>query len=320
MFLPSPDAGEGSGVRSFNPDKSNKDFIMTNFIRTQVRSICKKFIITHEQKSHDIISAMKLVIIDIDGVIIRGNEPVENAAESIQWLKENGFMVKYLTNNATQVQQVFADRLKAAGVDAVPDDIMTSSIATARYLKQKSPNGANVLVVGGDGLRLALIDAGFTVVEFDDSTKADYVTVGQDLKFDFQRLERAQHEIWVNKAELIATNYDPIWPVENGGVRPGGGVIVRAIEACTLKKALIIGKPETTTLEMMLDEYSFKPQNAVMIGDNLDTDILAGKRAGVRTVFVLTGIHNREDLKRVDEKNYPDYVIEDLSELKNCLL
>jgi 4-nitrophenyl phosphatase len=262
---------------------------------------------------------MKLVILDIDGVIYRGKEPVEKAAESIQWLKDNGFMVKYLTNNATQVQQVFADRLKAAGVEANPYDIMTSSIATARYLKQKSPNGANVLVVGGDGLRLALIDAGFNVVEFDDSTKADYVTVGQDLNFTFQRLERAQHEIWVNKAEFIATNYDPIWPVENGGVRPGGGVIVRAIEACTLKKALIIGKPETTTLEMMLEEYNVKKQDAIMIGDNLDTDILAGKRAGVPTVFVLTGIHTKENLKNVDESGYPDYVIEDLSELKNCL-
>lgn len=260
-----------------------------------------------------------MVIFDIDGVIIRGTDPVEKAAESIAWLQENGFMVKYLTNNATQVQQVFADRLKAAGVDALPDDIMTSSIATARYLKQKSPNGGKVLVVGGDGLRFALIDSGFTVVEFDDSTKVDYVAVGQDLNFTYKRLERAQHEIWANKAEFIATNYDPIWPVENGGVRPGGGVIVRAIEACTLKKALIIGKPQTTSLDMMLDECNIKPEDAVMVGDNLDTDILAAKRAGVRAIFVLTGIHQKEDLENIDEKGYPDFVIEDLSELKNCL-
>lgn len=262
---------------------------------------------------------MKLAIFDIDGVLIRGESVIPHAAEAVKMLKDKGILVKYLTNNSTQVQEVFASMLSGFGIETNPEDIMTSSIATASYLKEVSPDGGRILVMGEKGIVLAIKDAGFDVIEFSDTTPVDYVVVGMDRKFNYDRLSRAQHEICSNGAEFIATNYDPIYPVENGKIKPGGGIMVRALEACTLQDAKVIGKPETTSVEIILKNNGIEPHDAMIVGDNLETDILAGNRANITTVFVLTGIHTNDDLAGVDKNGAPDYVIKDLSSLDSCL-
>jgi 4-nitrophenyl phosphatase len=262
---------------------------------------------------------MKLVIFDMDGVLIRGKEAVEHAPEAVRLLQNEGFLVRYLTNNSTQTPETYANRLEKVGITAKPSEIMTSSIATARYLKEKSPNGGKVLVVGGEGLVKALQDEGFTVVDYGDPSAVDFVTAGMDRNFTYDRLARAQHEILVNKAEFIATNYDCIFPVENGGVKPGGGVIVRALEVCTYQKALVIGKPEPTSILFILGECGIDPSDTAIVGDNLDTDIQAGIRAGIRSIFVLTGIHSMKDIEHLDRERAPDYILKDLSTLMECL-
>ncbi|MFH1515574.1 MAG: HAD-IIA family hydrolase [bacterium] len=262
---------------------------------------------------------MKLAIFDIDGVLIRGKSAISHAADTIKMLKDKGILVQYLTNNSTQVREVFASRLRAIGIEASPEDVMTSSIASASYLKDISPEGGRILVVGEEGIVLALRDAGFDVVDYKDSQPVNFVVVGMDRQFTYDKLARAQHEIYSNKAGFIATNYDPVFPVENGGIKPGGGIMVRALEACTFQDAKVIGKPETTSIEIILKNHGIESTDAMIIGDNLETDILAGKRASLRTVFVLTGIHTNEDLVKVDKNGVPDYVIKDLSSLVDCL-
>ena len=262
---------------------------------------------------------MKLVIFDIDGVIMRGKQAVPCAADTIRKLQNSGKIAAFLTNNSTQIQSVFSDRLHNIGIDVEPEDVMTSSIATADYIKSKSPDGARVLVVGETGIIKAMQDNGIEVVDYDDPETVDYVVVGMDRKFTYEKLARAQREILYGGAEFIATNCDVIFPIEDGKVRPGGGVMVRAIEACTNVTAKVIGKPETTSIDLMLKKYGVSEDESAIVGDNLDTDILAGKRAGIRTVFVLTGIHTMDDLKERGEEHIPDYVIKDLSCLEECL-
>jgi 4-nitrophenyl phosphatase len=262
---------------------------------------------------------MKLVIFDMDGVLIRGKEPVEHAPEAVRLLQNEGFLLRYMTNNSSETPETYAKRLEKVGIKAKPSEIMSSSIATARYLKQKSPTGGKVLVVGEEGLTNALLDEGFTIVDFDDPSAVEFVTVGMDRDFNYDRLARAQYEIYVNKAEFIATNYDCVFPVENGGVKPGGGVIARALEVCTFQKALVIGKPSPTSILLILEECGIDPSDTAIVGDNLDTDIPAGISAGIRSIFVLTGIHGMKDIEKLDQDRTPDFIIKDLSTLMECL-
>jgi len=262
---------------------------------------------------------MKLVIFDIDGVLLRGLQALPHAADSVKKLREHCVVVSFLTNNSSSAPEVYAQRLINASIDANPDEIMTSAIATVLYLRKLSPEGARILVVGEEGITSAMSDAGFTIIDYDNPSSVDYVVVGMDRGFNYEKLARAQSEIWFNKAILIGTNNDPIYPIENGGIRPGGGTMIAALEACTRQKALIIGKPETITIDLILEKYKVEKDEAMIVGDNLDTDILAGKRAGIATAFVLTGIHTENDLRNAPSDRIPDFILRNLSTLDQCL-
>lgn len=262
---------------------------------------------------------MKLIIFDIDGVLLRGFQALPFAVETMRKLRKDGYLIAFLTNNSSNAPEVYAERLNNAGIEALADEIMSSAIATALYLKKESPHGAKILVLGEEGITKALTDAGFEIIDYDNHIPVDYVVVGMDRGFNYQKLFRAQQEIWFNGAKLIATNRDPIYPTENGGVRPGGGVMVTAIEVCTNQKAVLVGKPETMTIDLILEKFSVDKSEAMIVGDNLDTDISAGRRAGILSVFVLTGIHTRDDLKNAPEDKIPDFIIRDLSSIAECL-
>jgi len=262
---------------------------------------------------------LKLIIFDIDGVLLRGLKALPHAADVVSRLRRDGHLISFLTNNSTRTPETYAERLINAGIQASPDEIMTSAIATAGYLKNLSPRGTRVLVVGEKGIIEALTDSGFNVIDYSDKEPVEYVVVGMDRGFNYERLARAQYEIWTNGAKLIGTNYDTIFPVEGEGVRPGGGVMVLALEACTRQKATIIGKPEPITLEIILDRYNVGRSEAMIVGDNLDTDILAGKRAGTATAFVLTGIHSEKDLAALPPDRIPDFILKNLSALPECV-
>ena len=262
---------------------------------------------------------MRLVIFDIDGVLLRGLIALPHAADSVRKLREHGIIVSFLTNNSSSAPEVYAQRLIDAGIEASPDEIMTSAIATALYLKKQSPDGAKILVLGEEGITSAMTDAGFTIVGYDNSSPVEYVVVGMDRQFNYEKLARAQSEIWFNKAKLIGTNNDPIYPIENGGIRPGGGTMIAALEACARQKALIIGKPQTITIDLILEKHKIDRDEAMIVGDNIDTDILAGKRFGIVTAFVLTGIHTEDDLMNAPSDRIPDFILRDLSTLDQCL-
>jgi 4-nitrophenyl phosphatase len=266
-----------------------------------------------------------VVVFDLDGVLYRGADPVPGAADALARLRARGARVFFLTNNSTQTRADFVAKLTGMGMPCAEDEVMTSAYATAVYLTRvQNAAGKSALVIGGDGLRTELTRAGLTVLHPDDwdpedanAPAVDYVVVGLDRGFTYQRLHRAQQAV-LRGAAFVATNRDGQFPVEGGRVTPGAGSVVAAIAAAADKEPLTIGKPETGGLEAILAASGAAPADALMVGDRLDTDIWCGNRLGVPSALVLTGITSAErarELVAARPEWAPTYTLNDLTEL-----
>ncbi len=259
--------------------------------------------------------SVKLVILDIDGVVIRGKTPIPEAIEGIKFLKENNCRVVYLTNNSTRPRQRVLELLDNMGINVSVSDIFTSSYLTALYLSKEISKDSRIFILGEEGIVLELLEAGFrNIIWTNYDPPVDYVVVGMDRNFTFQKLTCAQHAI-MSGAKFIATNTDVTFPVENG-VIPGGGSIVKAVETASGIKPVVIGKPETLGLRLMLEQLgNVDPEEALFVGDRIETDLIAGKKLGCKTGIVTSGISKRDDLERLPEKLKPDFWGENLLDL-----
>ncbi|MDD2485423.1 MAG: HAD-IIA family hydrolase [bacterium] len=257
---------------------------------------------------------IKLYIFDLDGVVYRGSEPVNGAVETIGSLQEDGNKVYFLTNNATMNRQSFVNKLGRIGIHTTADCVMTSAYATALYLARSHP-GSRVMVIGEEGLRHELSGVGMKISYAPDKT--DFVVAGLDKSFTYKKLTQA-HRAINRGAVFIATNRDNTYPVE-GETIPGGGAVVTAIEASTGKTPIVIGKPESFALTLIMEITGITPAETITIGDRVDTDIIGGNRAGVQTVLVLSGVTTADEAALLDGENRPDIIIKDLSELRNNL-
>ncbi|MDX1934575.1 MAG: HAD-IIA family hydrolase [Capsulimonadales bacterium] len=262
----------------------------------------------------------RVFIFDLDGVLYRGETAVPHAAEALSALRQRTPAVRlfFLTNNSTQPRRVFAEKMARLGMPATEDEIVTSASATALYIASQGDAGKTALVVGGDGIIDELTRIGMTVRSAGEpevsGERIDYVVVGLDRSFRYEALFRAQQAI-LNGAVFLATNRDGQYPVE-GGLIPGAGAMVAAIEACADVRPIVIGKPETLGLRMILDMAGATPPEAVMIGDRLDTDIACGNRLGMPTVLVLTGVTTPErvlDTSLLPAEMRPGRILTDLS-------
>lgn len=253
-----------------------------------------------------------LIIIDLDGVVYRGKKVIPGAAGIIAKLRERGHRLHFLTNNSSLTREGFSRRLNFMGIKCRKEEIMSSGYATVCFLKRRGLKG-KVFVVGGDGLSREMKKAGFKVVSKNSFQKIDYVAVGMDRHFTYRDLYISQQAI-LKGALFLATNADPAYPVENG-VQPGAGAMVSAISTATQTKPILIGKPNLFILKEILRENRTSGKEAIIVGDRLDSDILLGRRAGIRTVLVLTGITSPSDLAGLTRKKRPDYIIKNVSEL-----
>jgi len=258
-----------------------------------------------------------ILIFDLDGVVYRGAQPVPTAVESINRLGLLGHRIYYLTNNSSQTRESYRQKLADLGICTDVEHIMTSAYATALVLKAERPEGAWVYVVGQEGIRQELTDSGFRLTDPKRGDPADYVVVGIDRQFTYRKLTYAQHAI-LKGACFIATNTDATFPAENT-LMPGAGTIVAAIETATSVAPRVIGKPETTTIALILKACQGRPEEAVMIGDRLDTDVLVGRKAGLKTVLVMTGVTSWEELRSAPPEMQPDVVLERLDQLEGWL-
>ncbi|NOX63368.1 MAG: HAD family hydrolase [Chloroflexi bacterium] len=248
-------------------------------------------------------------LIDMDGVIYRGAEPLPAAAEFIRILQSEQIPFLFLTNNAIRTHAQYVTRLAEMDIHVGEDAIFTSPDAAKAYLLAHHPPPARALVVGGDGIHQAVAQAGYE--ETARAEEADIVVVG--LAFDITYAQLAEAALAIRRGcPWIATNPDRTLPSERGQL-PGAGAVLAFLEAATDRKPIIVGKPETPIFEQALAKLGAKAEDAIMVGDRLETDILGGHRAGLRTLCVLTGAATRDQAENYTPR--PDFIIEDLRDL-----
>ena len=254
---------------------------------------------------------LRLVILDLDGVVYRGDRPVEGAAELAGRLHQAGLVVRYATNNSMSTRSDYGERLRAMGIAADATEIVTSTSATIAHLRRHEPRVRTVLAVGADGMVEELRSAGYEVFRAADaaSRPVDAVLVGLDPDFDDWRLAAAAQEVRAG-ARFIATNADARYPTPTGFL-PGAGAVVAAIRDATGVEPLVIGKPEPAMFQAILEETGVGASEALVIGDNPDSDIRAAHRSGIESVLVLTGVTLPDALDTLSGDRAPDHVVAD---------
>ncbi len=260
---------------------------------------------------------IKAYVFDLDGVIYRGWELQETAKETLAELERRGAAIFAYTNNAMRTRRSYVDKLNKLGITQFHvDRVMTSAYATALYLKEKGAVGKSVYMIAGDGLYEELTAVGMKVYRGTEGEEVpvDYVIVGADKDFNYGKLARAQHGI-LGGAEFIATNTDPTYPLENGTLNPGGGSLVAAVKTASGTEPYVIGKPYTYAFEKILSIAGAAPDEAMMVGDRLDTDIAVANRAGAYSGLVLTGVTTLEEAEKATGELVPTKILRRLSDL-----
>ncbi|MDH4180237.1 MAG: HAD-IIA family hydrolase, partial [Armatimonadota bacterium] len=219
---------------------------------------------------------IKAVILDLDGVIYRGQTAIPGARETAAWLRQNSYQVYYFTNNSTKTRESYVELLAGYGIAADVEHIVTSASLTAHHFSENGLLPATALVVGEGGLAEELRGIGVRVVRQRGKRPIDFVVVGMDRKFTYRKLHEAQQAIR-SGAKFIATNLDATYPVEDN-VIPGGGSIVVAVATAAQQEPLLIGKPSARAGELITHHAGVEPNQALMVGDRLETDIEMGRR------------------------------------------
>lgn len=255
-------------------------------------------------------------VFDLDGVIYRGEETQPQARETILTLRDQDHNVRFFTNNSGLTRESYSEKLARHGIPTPVEHIMTSAYATALYFTENNAIGKTVYKIGEDGVTRELEAIGMKLISGGDEPDAgiDYVVVGIDRQFSYDKLARAQAAI-LSGARFIATNEDLTYPAEGGRVVPGNGSLVAAVRAATSVEPLVIGKPETYALEKILQMTSAQRECAYMVGDNLATDVAVGNRAGIHSVLVLGGLTSRQEAESATGVRKPETTIETLGDL-----
>ncbi len=273
-----------------------------------------------------------LLLVDLDGVVYLGAEPVPGVAAVLAARAASGDDIVYVTNNSMWYRADYVTRLEGMGAPVSPDRIVSSARATALYLRDLQPPVRTALVVGGAGLIHEIRDVGIGVVASGDAAdrwtangrdaaaatgRVDAVVVGLDLDFSYARLACAAAAIRAG-ARFVATNRDPIYPTEMG-LTPGAGSIVAAVETASGQTPVSMGKPGPLLLQVAARAVEGDVTEAVMIGDSLVTDVPAARAVGARSVLMLTGITTRAQLAALAAADRPTEIAADAAELAAAL-
>ncbi len=245
-------------------------------------------------------------ICDMDGVLYHGQRLLENTKEFVDWLQKNNKKYLFLTNSSERSPRELREKLLRLGIDVGEEHFMTSAIATASFLASQRV-GNRVYVIGEAGLYQALYNAGFSV----DDNNPDYVVVGETRSYNYEKIETAIHLV-LGGAKLIGTNPDLTGPTEKG-IAPACKALIAPIELATKRTAYFVGKPNPLMMRHSLKKLQCRREEAVVIGDRMDTDVIAGIEAEIETVLVLSGITSRNDLEQFAYK--PNYVLNNVGEI-----
>ncbi len=247
------------------------------------------------------------IISDMDGVIYRGKQAVPGAAEFIDRLRARGVGFVFLTNNSEQTPLDLVRKLDGLGFTGLTEqNFITSAMATATFLHSQRPHGT-AYVIGGGALSAELYKVGYSITDSDP----DYVVVGKTAGFAFPQLRKAAKLI-DNGARFIGTNPDMVDPVE-GGTEPAAGVLLASIEAATGMKPYVVGKPNSLMMIYAREMLGVAAGDCVMIGDRMDTDVVGGLEAGMRTCLVLSGVSDAQTVNRFPYR--PTFVYDSVADI-----
>jgi len=256
-------------------------------------------------------------IFDLDGTVYRSDQLIPGADSVIRLLRENKRKVVFLSNKPLQTREDYAAKLTQLGIPTQSEEVINSTFVMTNYLKKIAPQ-ARLFVVGEPPFIEELKRAGFKIT--DEPKEIEYVVVAFDRTFDYQKLNVAFQAIKLG-AHFVATNPDQTCPVEGGEIPDCAGMIA-AIEAVTEKKVeVIVGKPSPIMIQAVLDVLGLRPEDCILIGDRLETDIRMGKESGIATGIVLTGVTNEKMLKESKHTSIqPDFVFQSIADIENLLI
>lgn len=251
------------------------------------------------------------LVIDMDGVLWHGDTPLPGFADFFKILRQREINIVLATNNNTQTPTGFAEKVRRLGAAVSPDEVLTASVATVRYLKTHFPLGSRVYVIAEAPFKGLITDAGFVLADRDVVT----VIAAMDRALTYEMLKRATLLIRAG-AEFVGPNPDRTYPAEEG-LLPGSGTILAALVASTDRQPVIIGKPERWIFEMALERMGLSADQVASLGDRLETDIAGGQRAGLETILVLSGVTTPEVLAASPIK--PTWVFSGIDDLARAL-
>jgi NagD protein len=249
-------------------------------------------------------------LIDMDGVIVREEQPIDGSAEFLARLRARSTPFLVLTNNSIYTPRDLAARLRGSGIEVGEDNIWTSALATARFLDDQRPGGS-AFTIGEAGLTTALYQVGYTQTERDP----DYVVLGETRTYSFERITQAIRLI-EGGARFIATNPDPTGPSPNGSL-PATGSVAALISRATGVAPYFVGKPNPLMIRTALNRLDAHSETTAMVGDRMDTDVVAGLEAGLHTVLVLSGVSDAAEAGR--HPYVPSQVVDSVADLLDSL-
>ncbi|MBE7434975.1 MAG: HAD-IIA family hydrolase [Anaerolineales bacterium] len=240
-------------------------------------------------------SNIKALILDMDGVIWKGDAPIGDLAAIFKRIRERGLKFAFATNNGTKTPEDYQKILAGFGVDVGAAQIVTSALGIAFMLSQKYPRGTKIFVIGEEGIRVALEEKGFEVVGVEDAPQAEAVVMGIDRSVNFQKIAEATLLVRAGRP-FYTTNTDRTFPTPRGEI-PGSGAWVSVVSMATRTDPIVAGKPFPYLMELALERLGTLKEETLVVGDRLETDIAAGQAVGCPTALVLSGVGTREEAK-----------------------
>jgi len=253
--------------------------------------------------------AVRAVLFDMDGVIYVGNQPLPGVQDLLDYLDASDRRWLCITNNASNTSQMFADKLTKMGIHTEPIHILGSAEATAAWLAEQVPQRGKVIMLGMEGLRTALLNAGFTLVT--DPFEAEFAVAGINFNLTYEDVANVALAIR-NGARFVGTNIDPTYPSERGQI-PGTGSIIAMLIAATDVKPEIVGKPYPGMYELAMQRVKSHATETMMVGDRYETDIVGAVELGLVTTGVLSGISSRATFEAGTPP--PDFILDGLPAL-----
>jgi 4-nitrophenyl phosphatase len=257
------------------------------------------------------LSNIKSLIVDMDGVLWRENAPIGDLPKNFALIRERGLKFIFATNNGTRTPEQYVERLSEFGVEVDASQVITSALGVAMMLKGKIPSGAPVFVIAGEGVKIALQEQGFQVLTVENAEIAQAVVVGIDREINFAKMSEAT--LLVRRGvPFYATNPDKTFPTPRGEI-PGAGAWISVITTATGIEPVYAGKPYPFMMEMALERLGTKKEETLVVGDRLETDIAVGQAVGCPTALVLSGVSTREQAEAWTPR--PSLIVQDLEAL-----